>query len=82
MLVFDLIPFRDKTRVTNYSPPNCWEVMNCPKDLRKMCWAYRLNLGKACCILREKARKEFNWKNPKGCTNCDFYSYISKKIQE
>ena len=82
MLVFDSSQFTNKTRVTNYSSPNCWKVMNCPEDLRKKCWVYRFNLGKEWCILRKKARKELNWKNPQGCTDCDFYSYISKKIQD
>jgi hypothetical protein len=33
---------------------NCWEAMVCPENLRKKCWAYRLNLGKEYWILREK----------------------------
>ena len=77
MLVFDPIPSRDIIRVTNYKPSNCWDVMNCPKDLRKECWAYRLNSSKECWIVREKAHKEFSWKNLEGCNNCDFYDYIS-----
>ena len=72
------IPSRNMIRVTDYKSPNCWEVMVFPENLRKKCWAYRLNLGKECWILREKAYRDFNWKNTKGCSTCTFYDYIPR----
>ena len=32
------IPPRNMIRVTDYKSSNCWEVMNCPENLRKKCW--------------------------------------------
>ena len=77
MNALDPIPSRNMIGVGDNKLSNCWEVMNCPKNLKKKCWVYRFNLGKECWILRKKARKGLNWKNPKGCNNCDFYNYIS-----
>jgi len=76
----DDILSRNMIRGTDYKSFNCWEVMNCPEKIRKKCWSYRLNLGKECWILKEKARKKFNWKNTMDYFNCEFYDYISKYI--
>jgi len=32
------IPQRNMIRVTDYKSSNCWEVMNCPENLRKKYW--------------------------------------------
>ena len=32
------IPPRNMIRVADYKSSNCWEVMNCPENLRKKCW--------------------------------------------
>ena len=32
------IPLRNMIRVTDYKSSNCWEVINCPENLRKKCW--------------------------------------------
>jgi len=76
----DDILSRNIIRVSKYKSFNCWEVMNCPEKIRKKCWAYRLNLGKECWILNNKAHKKFNWKNNMDYLNCEFYDYISKCI--
>lgn len=70
----------DIVKDSDYKPSNCWEVMNCPEEIRKKCWAYRLNLGKECWILCKKSNKKFNWKNNMDYFRCEFYDYISKCV--
>jgi len=52
----------------------CWEFMNCPDNIKKNCWAYRLNMSRECWILRKKAKKDFKWMNDKDCEDCKFYN--------
>jgi len=60
-------------RLVEYNYLKCWETMNCPDEIRKNCWAYRLNLGLECWLLRKKARKSpirSSWQNQRKCSNC------------
>ena len=56
--------------------------MNCPDEIRKNCWAYRLNLGLECWLLRKKARKKSSWPNPRKCSNCKFFKMINQKFNK
>jgi hypothetical protein len=58
----------------------CWEEMKCPNEKRKKCWAYRLNLGLECWIIRKKALNKSNWQKQKKCSNCKFYIMICQKF--
>lgn len=74
-----------KKRKMNRKPekrfPRCWEVMNCPDENKKNCWAYRLNLGLECWLLRKKIAKEFSWQNPRKCRNCKFFNMLHLKFK-
>jgi hypothetical protein len=74
------IPWGDMIVFGENKQSNCWDFMDCPENLRRDCWVYRLNFGKQCWNLKEKARREFNWNNTGGCFNCKFYDHISRKI--
>jgi len=56
----------------NYQNKNCWEHMQCPEEMRKHCWAYRLNLGKECWILKSK-NPNHNFYNKIECKDCSYY---------
>jgi hypothetical protein len=76
----DNILLRNMINFTNNKSFNCWDFMNCPEQIRKKCWAYRLNLGKECWILSKKAHKKYNWKKTKDFSHCEFYNFILKNI--
>jgi hypothetical protein len=61
-------------------PLRCYEFLDCPENIRKKCWVYRLNLSRECWIVRKKAIKKFNWRNPEDCNTCNFYNTISRTI--
>ena len=54
--------------------------MNCPDENRNNCWAYRLNLGLECWLIRRKVCKKFSWQNKRNCINCKFFKMINKKF--
>ncbi len=54
----------------NDNAENCWEYWNCPKDVRFICDAYKLNFGTKCYLVapnicpRRKTEYEYCWKCP------------------
>jgi len=64
-------------RSQDYNYLWCWKTMNCPDEIRKNCWAYRLNLGLECWLLRKKARNKSSWPNSRKCSNCKFFKMIN-----
>jgi hypothetical protein len=54
--------------------------MNCPEEVRKNCWAYRLNFGLECWLLRKNIRKKSSWQRRRKCNNCKFYNIICQKF--
>ena len=54
--------------------------MNCPDEIRKNCWSYRLNLGLECWRLRKKVREKSSWPNQRKCNTCEFFQIINLKF--
>jgi len=57
----------------------CWIFMDCPENIRKKCWAYRLNVSNECWILRKKLENKITWNSVRNCNNCKFFNYISNR---
>jgi hypothetical protein len=68
--------------VFNYNVPRCWEYNNCQEEIRKDCWAYRLNLGWECWLLREKTSGTWNKKVSRTCEKCKYRKLIKDQFQK
>jgi len=64
----------------DYNYLMCWKTINCPDDIKKNCWAYRLNLGLECWLIRRKLRNECSWQSSRKCCNCNFFKMINQKF--
>jgi hypothetical protein len=57
-------------------PKNCWEFLNCPKEIKEACLAYKKNLGRACWTvpygLSGAPKKDF-----KMCKTCPWYRKLN-----
>ena len=52
------------------------------EEIRKKCWAYRLNLGLECWLFRKKIRKKSSMPIPRKCINCKFFKMINQKFNK
>lgn len=55
-------------------PQNCWEFLECPKEIRDKCTAYQRNLGDTCWFITENTGKGcYGYDKHDGCFNCPWY---------
>lgn len=53
---------------------NCWEYMECPKNIREKCEAYKRGLGKDCWFVQKgEGTGCFAFNTYNGCINCPWY---------
>lgn len=56
---------------------NCWDYVNCDKEVRKSCPVYTMNQGYKCWKVASSMALKGSAGRPKDCSECDFYKYAS-----
>ena len=55
-------------------PQNCWDFLECPKEIRDKCLAYQKKLGDTCWFIITDGEKGcHSYFKYDGCFNCPWY---------